>query len=242
MSNQLKILIWAINESRTLMEQTCKELLETANLHQIDAMLFGIGHPFKEHKQRIWLLRDYLKSIPENTVVLCMDGADTLFNDTATVLLKKFKKKKTNILISAEKAYTYQYFEFIAPFEDISSPYRYMAAGTLIGYAGYLLKMIEEVILINEEFPNANDQGLFGVWVSRNIHKPSLVQLDTDCSIFWVTTKDWQKLKEVSTTHKTIFNPYTNTLPVIIHNPGNNDPINNACYQAAYQNILRNGN
>ena len=234
----IKILVWAINKSKPLMESACAPLLKTANIHHISVELFGIGHEFIEHKQRIWILRDYLKTIPENTIVLCMDGSDTLFNNTASVLLKKFKKKKTNILISAEKAYSYQYHQFIDRFNQISSDYRYVNAGTFIGYAGALLQMLNEIILINQDYPSANDQGLLGIWVSKHIDTPNLVKLDTNCAIFWVTTGDWLTLKKVANSKKIISNPYTNTVPVIIHSVGNGDPQHRACYDVAYRNIM----
>jgi len=68
---------------------------------------------------------------------------------------------------------------------------------------------------------------------------PSLVKLDTNCAVFWVTTGDWQILKEVAISKKIIINPYTNTIPVIIHCVGNGDPQHRACYDAAYETILK---
>lgn len=236
--NQLKILVWAINKSKVLMEELCDPLLQTAQIHHIQTELFGIGHQFVAHKQRIWILRDYLKTIPQNTLVVCMDGSDTLFNDTLSSLFKKFKNKNTRILISAEKSYTHQYPQFKDKFNNILSEYRYINAGTFMGYAGDLLQMLEDIIGINQQFPNANDQGLLGIWVSERLNQPTLVKLDSNCDIFWVTTGDWFRLKEIAQTRKIISNPFTNTIPIIIHCVGIGDAQHKACYDAVYHNII----
>ena len=233
----LKVLVWAINESRTKMEQMCAQLITTANQFEVDINLFGIGTKHTEHKQRIWLLHEYLQNVHPETIILCMDGADTLFNDTSEQLLEKFLKFNTRILISAEKDFTYQHLHFKDRFDAIDSNYRYVNAGTFMGYAGDLLEMFANIIELNEKYPSSNDQGLIGIWASLYLHQPEIVQLDSNGEIFWVTTQDWLQLETVAHTEKEIFNPNTNTKPVIIHCVGNNFPPHRRAYDAAFERI-----
>jgi hypothetical protein len=237
-TEKLKILVWAINESRSKMEKMSAQLIETAQLFNIDIELFGIGKKHTEHKQRIWLLHEYLQDIHPETIILCMDGADTLFNDTSEKLLQKFLKFQTRILISAEKDFTYQHFHFKDKFDAIKSDYRYVNAGTFMGYAGDLLAMLTEIITLDEKFPNTNDQKLLGIWAYQYLHQPEIIQLDTNSEVFWVTTHDWYQLEAVAQTRDKIINPNTNTQPIIIHCVGNNFPPHRKAYNAAFKQIM----
>ena len=220
------------------MRSMCMPLLDTARKFRIPTQLLGVGRAFKEHKERIWILKDYLETVPADDLIVCMDGSDTLFNDSVEVLRQKFRQKNTRILISAEKDFSYQYFDFKDRFDDLLSDYRYVNAGTFMGYAGDLLTMLQDILELNEKFPQANDQGLLGIWAYMNLPRRELVQLDLSCDIFWVTTQDWYHLKEVAIAHHPIINPFTNTQPVIIHSVGNGAPAHRACYDAAYNNIM----
>lgn len=237
--DELKVLIWAINESRPLMESMCAKVLHTAHIFGHTPELFGISHKYTTHKARIWLLHQYLQSIDPQSIVLWIDGSDTLFNDTPIALLEKFLQKKTRILVSAEKDFCYQYETFRDKFDALSGNYKYVNAGTFMGYAGNLFLMLEEIIDLNATYPNANDQGLLGIWVYQNLHRPAVVQLDQNCEIFWVTTHDWPTLKEVAEKQKYLFNPNTKQKPIIIHSVGNNHPPHRAAYDAAYEHLLR---
>ena len=146
----VKILIWAINESRSKMETMCASLMETASLFGYEAELLGVGHTFTAHKQRLWILKDRLQKMPPSTLVVCMDGSDTLFNDYPEVLIEKFESYQTQILLSAERAYTYQYPRFRDRFDEIESPYRYVNAGTFMGYSKDLLQLLDMANLNNE--------------------------------------------------------------------------------------------
>jgi hypothetical protein len=220
------------------MRQMCETLMKTADHFQIQVKLLGVGHEFIEHKQRLQILYDFLIQRDSDELIVCMDGSDTLFNDTAGILVHKFKSMGTHILISAERAYSYQYPKFKGAFDQITSDYRYVNAGTFMGYASALVCMLEDIFQLNLKYPNANDQGLIGIWVYLNLSQPEKVKLDTETDIFWVTTNDWNALKKVSLEKDVIFNPHTLRKPSIIHNVGNGHPIHQEIYQNASRNIL----
>ncbi len=236
---KIRILVWAINESKSLMEALCDSLIQSAKVFGIKVEFLGIGHKFIEHKQRIWILQNYLQTVPPNEIIVCMDGADTLFNGNLEQLLTKFLAFDTRILLSAEKDYTYQYKVFKPLFESIVSEYRYVNAGTFMGYAVDVQQMITEVISLNQSYPHANDQGLLGIWASLYLHQPHIMQLDTTCSIFWVTTHDWSLLEQSAKQDAKITNPNTASHPVIIHCVGNNFPPHRRAYNTAFRQITQ---
>lgn len=218
----LKILAWAINEDARLMKTMCAPLLETAEQHHVNVELFGVGVHFVEHKQRVGLLRDYLAAQPQlsETIYVCLDGADTLVNGTASQLVEKFLQHETRILISAERSFTHQFELFRERFDSIESPYRYVNAGTFMGFGDDLLRMLEEMLVIDTRMP-ANDQGLMGMWVHQKFDQPQLVKLDVGSEVFWVTTCDWEAIVEAGSS-ECVTNPETRATPVIIHGIGGN--------------------
>jgi hypothetical protein len=168
-----------------------------------------------------------------------MDGYDTLFNNTVEYTLSQFHQKNTKILISSEKLFTYQWGKFQHKFDTINSDYKYVNAGTFMGYAGDLKIMVDELFEIYKLYPTDIDQGLLGVWVYNNFEDNKKVQLDTNCDVFWVTSKDWDVLKNIDI-EENISNPSTNSKPFVIHNTGNGDPNLYESYKNAYNKIISN--
>lgn len=233
----MKILVWGIEPNLQIAESKAKYLLNTANKFNIPVELLGIGHTYSGFRNRLYILIDYLKTINPETIILVMDGYDTLFNTPIDKVLDIFKSKNTRILFSTEKLYTYQYHQFQHKYDQIKSKYRYLNAGTYMGYASDILQMLIE-LFDPSMIPADIDQGLMGMWVYNNFENLSKVQLDTNCEIFWVTSGDWFELKDIAIEGKEITNPYTNTKPSIIHNTGNSAPIQYETYEAVYKNIM----
>ncbi len=234
----LRILIWGINKLMAQMKSLCQKSLDTASWNGLETQFLGIGHEFIEHRQRLWILRDELRKMNNDDIVLCMDGSDTLFNATSHEIYQKFIELDTKIVISAERTYVHQYPKFKRVFDEWHGPYKYVNAGTFMGYAGALLQLFEDLITLVETYPQANDQGLLGIWLSKHIKENSLVKLDYHCELFWVTSSDHKQLAHEVTTYQTIFNPFTKSKPAILHITGNQDPTIGKIYNEAY-NCLR---
>jgi hypothetical protein len=235
----MKILVWGIESDLKTAETKAEYLLNTAKYFGVDVELIGIGHTFTNFTNRLYILQDYLKDINPEEVILVMDGYDTLFNNTVEYTLSQFHQKNTKILISSEKLFTYQWGKFQHKFDTINSDYKYVNAGTFMGYAGDLKIMVDELFEIYKLYPTDIDQGLLGVWVYNNFEDNKKVQLDTNCDVFWVTSKDWDVLKNIDI-EENISNPSTNSKPFVIHNTGNGDPNLYESYKNAYNKIISN--
>lgn len=231
----MRILVWGIEEELMTAETKAVYLIDTAYRCNANIEFIGIGKVFSGFRERLRILQESLKEINPEEIVIVMDGYDTLFNNKAEIALERFLAKNTRILISAEKLFTYQYSAYQEKYDQIESPYRYVNAGTYMGYAGDLSKMVDELFEIPYE---AIDQGLIGVWLYDKLDQPEKVQLDTNCDIFWVTSKDWHEVKKIAEEQPQIINPTTKTKPFILHNTGNADPTFNQTYQSAYKNIM----
>jgi hypothetical protein len=242
----LRIFIWAINKSRSLMEHHCEKLLETAAAHDVHVELLGIGYEFVSHSQRMEILREALEEMGEqerdSTVIVAMDGSDTLINGSSEVIIERFRSMNTQVLIAAEKAYTYQDFEYKQKFDRVVTPYpyRYVNAGAFMGYGSSLLNLMNELLdMKSTRWPSANDQGLLGIWAYRNMENEQLMKLDLNCDIFWVTCNDWDHLMKASLREdKFIRNSMTGTIPPFIHLTCLGDPHVAEVYNRAYKSIL----
>jgi hypothetical protein len=235
----MKILVWGIESDLKTVEIKAEYLLNTAKHFNVNVEVIGIGHTFTNFTNRLYILQDYLKDINPEEVILVMDGYDTLFNNTVEYTLSQFHQKNTKILISSEKLFTYQWGKFQHKFDTINSDYKYVNAGTFMGYAGDLKIMVDELFEIYKLYPTDIDQGLLGVWVYNNFEDNKKVQLDTNCDVFWVTSKDWDVLKNIDI-EENISNPSTNSKPFVIHNTGNGDPNLYESYKNAYNKIISN--
>ena len=235
----MKILVWGIELDLKTAETKAEYLLNTAKYFGVDVELIGIGHNFINFTNRLYILQDYLKNTNPEEIILVMDGYDTLFNNTVEYTLSQFQQKNTRILISSEKLFTYQWERFQHKFDTINSDYRYVNAGTFIGYAGDLRLMVDELFEIYKLHPTDIDQGLLGIWVYNNFEDNTKVQLDTNCDVFWVTSGDWDVLKNIDI-EENISNPSTNSKPFVIHNTGNGDPNLYESYKNAYNKIISN--
>jgi hypothetical protein len=222
----LDIYLWAISNDEAWIRENCRWSLETARKCGLRPQLAGIAHDIRhlahcEHAidlARLYVLRALLGKMSDTRLLLVMDGFDTLFRGTEEQIVSAFLRYNTQILISAEKAYTYQWMELRHKYDAIPSPYRYVACGTIMGFAGALRQMTDEVIYnIEHGFSQANHQGLVGKYVYDHFDDAAHVRLDTRCRLFWVTSDDTQVFSE-----SPFCNPHTQSTPLIFHVIGGN--------------------
>jgi len=240
----LDVYLWAISDDEAWVRENCRWSLETARQYGLRPQLAGIAYDTRhlahcEHAvdlARFYVLRDLLSRVSDTRLLLIMDGFDTLFRGTEEQIVSAFLGYNTQILVSAEKAYTYQWMELRHKYDAIPSPYRYVACGTIIGFAGALRKMTDEGIYnIEHGFSQGNHQGLVGKYVYDHFDDTTHVRLDTQCQLFWVTTDDTQVFSE-----SPFRNPHTHTTPLISHVIGGSRE-NAELYRRVGQGIMERG-
>ena len=242
----LKVWGWGINENLEKVKGFSEPFLKTCAHWNIKPELIGVGVKFANWEtdvknkdgrwaghglQRFYVLRDALEGLKDNQLVLVMDTADTLIAGSADEIVSRFEKLNTDILISAEAGFTYQYPVYQKKYDknNTKTMYKYIAAGTYMGYAGALKKMCDKCIEIccvdtTHHLYNRVEMGVLGVWVHDNLvpnqsmSERALVRLDTNCNIFWVTSYDNENyLKALESKGNIFHNSKTNTNPIIMH-------------------------
>lgn len=234
----MKLLAWGIEEDLSATTEKAKYLISTANKYGIQVHFVGEGTKYTADIDKLFTLRQYLEKIDEDELVVCIDAYDTLINRSLVELENEYINLDTEVVISGERLFTYQWHTFQDKFELIESPYRYVNAGTLLGRCEYVRKMVDECIRLLDIHKTKVDQGVLGVWVYQNIDNTKKVKLDTSCQFFWVTSAEHQALKEVSENSSIIKNNFTNTTPYVIHSTGNGAHSHFQCFQAAHKNIM----
>lgn len=246
-NENLKVWGWGINERRKDMEEMSGPLLKTCKHFGINPDLIGIGVKYTKDWdrpvqngdgryaghgiQRFYVLRDALEGVGDDQIILVTDASDVLIAGDSDEIVKRFKKMNTRILFSAEKGFMFQYGTYKPAYleNNKKNDYKFIAAGTYIGYAKDLKKMIDECIeigCVNSKHSAYNivEMGVMGSWVhhylvpGESMNKTAFVRLDTGCELFWVTTGDKEDfLKNLDRKGNDFYNPTTDTYPIILH-------------------------
>ena len=118
-------------------------LKESAMAHGIHVMILGNGLKKFSTTIKLDLLYKELCKLGDREIVCALDGFDVFFSGSGEEIKRRFQNSKCDILISAERAYSHQFPKYRQFYDQlkIDSPYRYINAGSIIGYAGALRKM-----------------------------------------------------------------------------------------------------
>lgn len=232
----MNILTWAIGDHTNYIVKSA-HLILTYVFYKYQVEPIGEGLEYKGLKQKLDVLYDRLQSLDDNEIVLCMDSFDTLFNREPDQLMEVFNSFETDLVMSAERLFMYQWPEYFDKFDSIESPYRYVNSGLYMGKAGIIKKMIEDIRTYPEYDTTEIDQGLIGIWIYNNIDS-GVVKLDTNCELFWNVSGENDLLKEEAEKVGVIKNPTTGTHPFIIHVPGIQTPLGLEVRELAYKNII----
>lgn len=235
--SEIRVVTWAMCEDFAQIAGKVDHLVNSARKFDINLELMGVGVKFECLKQKLHVLRDYLENIPADTYILAVDGFDCLFNRPLDGIIELFEKFETLVLMSCERVFTYQYHNYRDKFDEIPGPYKYVNSGTYMGKCRDLKDMLDYTLDFKSPDDTRIDQGLVAIWVYENMEDPSTVVLDTNCEMFWVTTDEWDILKEVAEKEETIFNPHTGTVPYVIHNLCNLYGAGLEAHEAAFKNI-----
>ena len=138
---RVRFFYWADRPSTKL-----RPLLDSAQLQGIDAQPIGAGpvlprFHFSLFKQQA--LYQAVCNLPERTLVCATDGFDVFYQRGADYVYDTFTGFKADVVFSAERGYSHQYRSTRKYFDNLAgcSPYRYLNAGGVIGYAGALRAM-----------------------------------------------------------------------------------------------------
>lgn len=175
---------------------------EGVTWHGTDMSGPGGGH-------KVNLLREFIKNLPDDFILLFTDCYDILYNDTLSSIGNKFKNMGHKAVFAAER-YIWPDTSLADKFPKTNSPYKYLNSGVFIAEVGELKRMLNDPIA-----NNADDQLYYQhLFLSDKFD----MVLDTNCHIFQCHEPDIKIVDE-----GILYNPHTKSYPSIYHGNGGDE-------------------
>lgn len=231
-------------------KEGCYDALKiSAKANGFQLKTLGWNQAWKGLAWKIDLYLEELKNCKEEEPVVCVDGYDVVVIGAAEEVYSKFINLGQPILFSGQRYFPNQKWiqrisdqlmsnsklNNIAKFGD-QFDYSRPCMGLLIGYAGKLIDLFEQLRDIERREHIGNDQILLNMFYLKN---PTTIELDKECQIFqnlwrtrgWIyggiSSKDVNCEVEVyqssSESSKRVLNKKYKSLPCFLHGPLNLD-------------------
>lgn len=200
-------------------------LIKSGKAYGIDVNVIGMGDPYPNHFTKISKMYRYLDRLQPDDIVLFVDGFDVFFISSGDEIMTKFLKKKVPCIFSAEKRWYPKNSgsDLKIPYPESRTAYRYLNAGSYIGYVSFLKLMLEEIIDNKYSIPLSryrrlnDDQYHFHRYFLQN---QKFVHLDTETEMFLpLAYVDKNELK-IDKENKRIVVKETGNSPIAIHGNG----------------------
>lgn len=209
--------------------QSLEQLLESCKHYQVPISVLGLELPYPGNGQKLVLLKEFIQPLPDDDIVLLVDAFDVLILASSETLVDGFLALQKPCAIGAEKiCYPFGYLK--ERFPPSPTRFKYLNSGTVMGYAGYLKKMLNALEPIN---PKKSDQGQITLYY---LDHQDEIALDYRGNLF-LTLHLVPKDKLVPhLDKKKVFCQETGTFPCIIHGCGKDGK---ELYQYLYDTLFK---
>jgi hypothetical protein len=166
---------------------------------------------------KVEIVKEYLKGLPDDDLVLFMDGYDTVLADHPDVVVERFLGFNVDILFSAEES-CWPLVEdklFMSKWKDEGTPYKYLNSGVYMGRAKAISDFLEM-----ESTDSLGDDQLYmqtRFLTATTSEFPYKVALDSEAYIF--QSHDPQ----VQVVNGQLWNPRTHCCGCIYHGNGGSE-------------------
>lgn len=209
-------------------------LKQSAAKYGVEVLNLGKDHPWRDPMTglagmpKIQLVNEYLATVPEDAVVLFMDGYDTFFADSPLEVLERFFHMDADIVFGAETdCWPVPETSYLWP--DTGTPYKYLNSGLYIGRANALHDFIAQA---QDNVANKDDQ-LYCQNRYLDNKTQWKVKLDVEAYIFQNHDKD------VRIENDQLWNDKTNCCGCIWHGNGGDDAKQYFIYMANFFGFMR---
>ncbi len=166
---------------------------------------------------KVEIVKEYLKGLPDDDLVLFMDGYDTVLADHPDVVVERFLGFNVDILFSAEES-CWPLAEdefFMSQWKDEGTPYKYLNSGVYMGRA----KAISDFLEMESTDSRGDDQLYMQTrfLTATTSEFPYKVALDSEAYIF--QSHDPQ----VKVVNGQLWNPRTQCCGCIYHGNGGSE-------------------
>jgi GR25 family glycosyltransferase involved in LPS biosynthesis len=217
-------------------------LYSSADKHKINIVNLGervkwLGGDMtaKGGGQKLNLVYNYLINIPDECIVMFVDGYDVIVNDNLDTIISRFKSFECDILFAAEKT-CWPEPNLANQFPHSDTEYKYLNSGCYIGYAGELKKIIRRVDNRIDDQEFLQNQFLEQVNYKKEIN----IKLDTENYIFQCLAGAEGEVKILHRQYpRQLINTATNTCPCILHGNGNTKGLLKEAYDIIFNESLK---
>ncbi|MHC4844956.1 MAG: glycosyltransferase domain-containing protein [Planctomycetota bacterium] len=137
----MRFLVWADRDDDRL-----DMIRESAASHGMEIGLMGLGRVPGDLYNNLFKQRslyEALQPLEDDEIVCATDAHDVFFQSGPDTIRQSFLSFGRDVVFSAEKLYSHQYRRFRGAYDRApgASPYRYLNAGGVIGFAGALRRL-----------------------------------------------------------------------------------------------------
>lgn len=197
--------------------QGLKQLLISCKVHGITLDILGMGLPYRGNGQKLNYMKEYIKAMPDNDIVLYVDAYDILFLTDKKTILKKFLKMKSSFVISAERN-CFPFRGLANKYPESPTPFRYINSGSFMGYVKSMKKILGE-IAVNEKI---SDQGQLTLHYFDHQNEYTL---DYRCELFMPLVGVHINELLIDRKRGEIYSLSTRSRPCIVHGNGRGRPL-----------------
>lgn len=207
-------------------KQQLKQLVNSCEKNGMEVDIAGIGLPYKGNGLKLIYLKQYLKKIPDNDLVMLLDAYDVVVQADKATIIKKFLDIGADFVIAAE-CHCSPVPKLKKFYPESPTKFKYINAGTHIGYAWFLKKLVQELSPI----AYTSDQAQITRYFLK--HK-DLFFLDYQCEIFFPLSGVKKNEVEYDPVLNQVKNLVTGTIPCVVHGCGK---AQKAWYQQIYDQL-----
>ena len=205
-------------------------LKASAKRNGYDLVTLGWNEKWRGFTWKFQVMRDYLKTLPDDEIVCFVDGYDVILLQEERILENTFRKivgnDKNKIVVSSEVQPDNSVDKFIqvswCSFFSYKCKNAFLNSGTYITYSSTLFDIYSNLCNIYTCKDDSDDQILLQQYCNRY---PDNFILDTDCDIFLVMPSLMGPLKP--NTNNISINDgilsYKNKTPCVLHAPAYTD-------------------
>lgn len=211
--NHLHLCTVATEETKGLRQllDSCEQNGFLQDIH--GPVVLGLGTPFLGFTDKLIQVQKYLEKLPDNDVVLFVDAYDVVVLKSPEVIYSTFLAMNAPFVISADRI-CWPYHHLASEYPPSPTSFRYINAGSYIGYVGYIKELFKELAPL---IPEEDDQGLM---TKHFLRHPEKYTLDYHGKLFLPTAGLSSEDLEIDKQNKTVRSVETGTTPCILHGNG----------------------
>jgi hypothetical protein len=204
--------------------------IESCKRNNIEPVILGWDEKWIGFGKKSMMIRDYIKSLPDEEIVISVDPFDVIFLTGLDEIEKKFNQIPASFLCGALSLgkfrgaiYNYEFNKTDKKLPRTATDYNFPNTGTWISRAGYARYLIDELVNKYEMTETSMDQQLITGLYIYNSH---MVNIDWNSEIFHnLLFKDFvtrrPDLKDLKFSDGRIINTASGSMPCILHASGN---------------------